>query len=162
MSTGKIEFFFKNLIINWMSMVMLWKLTEINTVFRTQFSGVTRKRQPCPWTVNGRCEYEGAQATETTWIHENFLKSWRNTNLRGCFNQFTIRFAQFPWISVDLSKKSNNPRNVHGNLCGFATLLCELNFFVTRWTVLLRCYFLSYGAIFYSYGANFMKLGHVT
>ena len=148
MSTGKIEFFFKNLIINWMSMVMLWKLTEINTVFRTQFSGVTRKRQPCPWTVNGRCEYEGAQATETTWIHENFLKSWKNTNLRGCFNQFTIRFAQFPWISVDLSKKSNNPQNVHGNLRVFATLLgyhpLHDNTTVSvnrKWTVPLRCQF---------------------
>ena len=42
------------------------------------------------------------------------------------------------------------------------TLRCELNFLETRRTVLLRCYFLTYGAIFYSYSANFMNLGHVT
>ena len=31
---------------------------------------------------------KGAQATEITWIHGNFRKSLKNTNSRGCFDQF--------------------------------------------------------------------------
>ena len=48
--------------------------------------------------------YVGAHAMEITWIHGNFRKPFKDTNLRGYFNQFTIRFALFTYIFVDLSK----------------------------------------------------------
>ena len=70
---------------------------------------------------------KGAQATEITWIHGNFRKSLKNTNSRGCFDQFNDPVRE-PYIN--------------------GRLLYSVNwiFLVTRAITVpvfnLRCYFL--------------------
>ena len=77
---------------------------------------------------------KGAQATEITWIHGNFRKSLKNTNSRGCFDQFNDPVRE-PYIN--------------------GRLLYSVNwiFLVTRAITVpvfnLRCYFLKLRCKFY-------------